>query len=46
MKTLELKVPLFVLYLNRFQILPEERWLQQKFGDQFTSYKARVRRWL
>jgi protein-S-isoprenylcysteine O-methyltransferase Ste14 len=37
---------LFVLYLNRFQIEPEERVLAQKFGAQFHAYKARVRRWL
>jgi protein-S-isoprenylcysteine O-methyltransferase Ste14 len=36
----------FVLYINRFQIAPEERVLEQKFGDQFAAYKARVRRWL
>ncbi|MEO8204139.1 MAG: isoprenylcysteine carboxylmethyltransferase family protein [Betaproteobacteria bacterium] len=36
----------FVLYINRFQIVPEERVLQELFGDQFTRYKERVRRWL
>ncbi len=39
-------VPAFVLYLNRFQIVPEERWLHQKFGQDFADYRARVRRWL
>jgi len=38
--------PLFVLYINRFQIHPEERVLLQKFGARFSAYKARVRRWL
>lgn len=36
----------FVLYITRFQILPEERALQANFGEAFTSYAARVRRWL
>jgi len=36
----------FVLYVTRFQIVPEERALQRRFGDAFASYKARVRRWL
>ena len=38
--------PLFVLYMNRFQILPEERHLQEKFGEEYLNYKKRVRRWL
>ncbi len=38
--------PLFVLYMNRFQIRPEERALGKLFGDGFTAYRARVRRWL
>jgi protein-S-isoprenylcysteine O-methyltransferase Ste14 len=37
---------LFVFYVNRFQIEPEERLLAQRFGDDFKTYKARVRRWL
>lgn len=39
-------VPLFALYLNRFQIAPEERVLLQGFGDTYRNYQARVRRWL
>jgi protein-S-isoprenylcysteine O-methyltransferase Ste14 len=39
-------LPLFVAYLNRFQIAPEERALQARFGDQFQQYKRTVRRWL
>ena len=36
----------FVLYLNRFQIEPEERALASLFGAEYASYKASVRRWL
>jgi len=38
--------PLFMLYMNRFQIGPEERALETLFGAEFAAYKARVRRWL
>jgi protein-S-isoprenylcysteine O-methyltransferase Ste14 len=37
---------LFVLYITRFQILPEERVLQRLFGEGYTQYMGRVRRWL
>lgn len=37
---------LFVLYVNRFQIIPEERFMQSKYGPEYTAYKANVRRWL
>jgi protein-S-isoprenylcysteine O-methyltransferase Ste14 len=38
--------PLFVLYLNRFQIDPEERALAVLFGARYSAYKSAVRRWL
>jgi len=40
-----LLVPVFVLYINRFQIKPEERALSALYGPAYSSYKARVRRW-
>ena len=36
----------FILYLTQFQIKPEERFLQQKFGDAYTQYCQQVRRWV
>ena len=39
-------LPVFVLYINSFQITPEERVLTSLFGAEYESYKARVRRWL
>ncbi len=39
-------LPIFVVYMNRFQISPEERALSAKFGDEYDRYKQGVRRWL
>ncbi len=39
-------LPVFVLYLNRFQIGPEERALASVFGKDFAAYQSKVRRWL
>ncbi len=36
----------FILYMNKFQITPEERALTALFGARFLSYQAKVRRWL
>ncbi len=36
----------FVLYITRFQIVPEERALDRLFGAPFADYKKRARRWL
>ena len=38
--------PLFVLYIYRFQITPEERVLTSIFGDEYVAYKNKVRRWV
>lgn len=37
---------LYVVYINRFQIEPEERILSSLFGDNYEAYKTRVRRWV
>jgi protein-S-isoprenylcysteine O-methyltransferase Ste14 len=39
-------LPVFVAYLNRFQIRVEERALLEKFGPPFSQYMAAVRRWV
>jgi protein-S-isoprenylcysteine O-methyltransferase Ste14 len=39
-------LPVYVLYINRFQILPEERVLASLFGTAYSAYKERVHRWL
>lgn len=39
-------LPAFVVYMNRFQITPEENALSEKFGPAFVAYKRSVRRWL
>jgi protein-S-isoprenylcysteine O-methyltransferase Ste14 len=39
-------VPGFIAYMNRFQIVPEERALEGRFGAEFKVYTSRVRRWL
>lgn len=36
----------FVVFINRFQISPEEVQLQRLFGDSYSAYCAKVRRWL
>ena len=39
-------IPLFIGYITRFQIIPEERALMTVFGEDFTIYCKKVRRWL
>jgi len=36
----------FVLFIDRFQIVPEERAMAKLFGAEFSRYRAEVRRWL
>jgi protein-S-isoprenylcysteine O-methyltransferase Ste14 len=37
---------IFLLYIRRFQIAPEEEALAARFGKAYSEYTARVRRWL
>ena len=37
---------LFLFYIDRFQIVPEERVLVVKFGQAYSDYRSQVRRWL
>lgn len=39
-------MPLFLVYLTRFQIIPEEQALLRRFGGTFHAYRRKVRRWL
>ena len=39
-------LPAFILYMNHFQIRPEEAALMSTFGPAFRTYKSKVRRWL
>jgi protein-S-isoprenylcysteine O-methyltransferase Ste14 len=41
-----LLLPLFIAYLQQFQIKPEERALQTLFGAAYQQYCQQVRRWL
>jgi protein-S-isoprenylcysteine O-methyltransferase Ste14 len=39
-------IPLFIVYINVFQIGPEELALGSLFGEDFIHYRSRVRRWV
>jgi protein-S-isoprenylcysteine O-methyltransferase Ste14 len=39
-------LPAFVVYMNYFQIRPEERALGSLFAKEYQPYLARVRRWI
>lgn len=41
-----LVLPLFVWYMNSFQIIPEEEVMLDKFGKEFQKYLSSVRRWI
>ena len=38
--------PVFILLMNRLVIEREEAYLEKKFGEAYTGYRSRVRRWL
>ena len=39
-------LPAFIVYINRFQIVPEEQALTSLFAREFVAYQSHVRRWL
>lgn len=41
-----LGLPLYILWMGRFQIGPEEAALEQLFGEAYREYMSRVRRWI
>jgi protein-S-isoprenylcysteine O-methyltransferase Ste14 len=41
-----LMVGLFVATVTQFQIRPEERALEERFGEEYIDYRRRVPRWL
>ncbi len=36
---------IFIGYMTRFQIIPEEKMLTKLFGQQYIDYQVKVRRW-
>ena len=39
-------IPLFMLFITKNQILPEEEALEKIFGGEYKNYKKKVRRWI
>ncbi len=39
-------IPIVILVVSYFVILKEEKYLNRKFGNDYTEYKMRVRRWV
>ncbi|AHI28059.1 methyltransferase family protein [Marinobacter similis] len=39
-------LPVFILYMNRFQIVPEERFMHEQFGEVYDKFRSEVRRWI
>ena len=37
---------IFYFWINRFQIKREEVFLEEKFGQEYLSYKTKTRRWI
>jgi protein-S-isoprenylcysteine O-methyltransferase Ste14 len=38
--------PILLILFNRLVIRPEEEYLAAKYGEEFTSYREKVRRWM
>ena len=41
-----LMIPVFIWYMNTYQIKPEEEMLINLFGDEYIEYQQKVRRWI
>jgi len=39
-------LPVFVFYITRYQILPEESVLGARFGSDYAAYTSRTNRWI
>lgn len=39
-------IPVFIWWITRTYIRPEEAALEERFGEEYTRYKATVRRWM
>ncbi len=39
-------IGVFIAYMNRFQIAPEEQAITRLFGDDFITYQQHTRRWI
>ena len=37
---------IFVWYINKFQIIPEEETMEKLFGNKYNEYRQHVRRWI
>ena len=39
-------LPVVLVVIDRYVVAREERYLQRRFGAQYTAYRSKVRRWL
>ena len=39
-------IPMFIKYIETFQIKPEEEILSSQFGDEYDNYRTKVARWI